>query len=138
MKIFIFSTLLVIVFMNETFAQTIAPIPKKEFNVSLSQDHIEIRPGETKELGATLQRSRGYSKLNATMNLSSSLPDGVSVSFEPSNGVMENTKAIITVGETAKPGNYMIIINCNINHKNKGAMLKMIIKSSTDFTTGLN
>lgn len=136
MQIFIPMLLLAIV-SHASFAQEMASLPKKEFTISLSQNALEIRSGETKDITVTLQRSRGYSKLNAALNLSSSLPDGVNISFEPSTGVIENTIARITVNENAKPGNYMIVVNCTINHKNKGTMLKLTVKSPADLSTGL-
>lgn len=121
---------------NVVFAQELTT-PKKEFEMFLAQNVVDIKPGETKAVAITLQRSRSYSKLNADMNLSSSLPEGIQITFDPRNGAIENTTAIITATETARPGNYTIIVNCTINHKNKGSMLKLNIKTPDAVTTGL-
>jgi uncharacterized membrane protein len=108
--------------------------PAKEFALALSQNALELKPGETKDITVMLQKSRSYSKLKADVNLSSSLPAGVKISFDPDSGVLENTKAVVSVSEDAKPGNYTVIINGTMNHKNKGAMLKLIIKGTGDLT----
>lgn len=136
MKLFCISILLFIT-TSVVLAQETVALPAKEFAIALSQNTLEVKPGETRELEIILQRSRSYSKLKADMNLSSSLPDGIEISFDPSSGILENTKAIIKAAENATPGNYTIILNAAMNHKNKGAMLKLIVKGPSDLTTGL-
>jgi uncharacterized membrane protein len=134
MKLFAFSTLLFVIATSVVSAQESTVLPAKEFTLALSQNTLELNPGETKDIAVILQKSRGYSKLKADVNLSSSLPTGVKISFDPSSGVLENTKATVSVSEDAKPGNYTIIINGIMNHKNKGAMLKLMIKGTGDLT----
>jgi uncharacterized membrane protein len=136
MKLFSLSILLVVIAADVVSAQQATALPTKEFTLALSQNVLEIKPGEKKDVMITLLRSRSYSKLKAEINLSSSLPPGVDITFEASNGIIESTKALITVSDEAKPGNYTIIVNGSINHKNKGAMLKLVIGSANELVSG--
>jgi hypothetical protein len=137
MKLFSLSTVLLFIATGIVSAQETAVLPTKEFAIALSQNMLEIEPGEKKDVTVTLLRSRSYVKLKAEINLSSSLPPGVSITFEPINGIIESTKALITVSDDAKPGSYTIIVNGSINHKNKGAILKLVISSANDLVSGL-
>lgn len=105
--------------------------PRTEFTVELSTSSLEIKAGETKELTLTLNRSKQYSKSKATLGLSSGLPQGVTVTFEPTDGVLESSVVKVAVAENAKAGNYMIILNSTMQHKSKGTTLKLIVIEGT-------
>jgi hypothetical protein len=101
--------------------------PKKEFLISLSANSVEVKPGETKEVTVSLIRSNAFSKSKAKLGLSSSLPAGISLSYEPSEGVIESSVAKITVSADAKAGTYLVLPNAIINNKSKGTTLKVIV-----------
>lgn len=105
--------------------------PRTEFTVELSTSSLEVRAGETKELTLTLNRSKQYSKSKATLGLSSGLPQGVTITFEPTDGVLESSVVKVAVAEHAKAGNYMIILNSTMQYKSKGATLKLIVTEGT-------
>lgn len=105
--------------------------PRTEFTVELSASSLEVRAGETKELTLTLNRSKQYSKSKATLGLSSGLPQGVTITFEPTDGVLESSVVKVAVAEHAKAGNYMIILNSTMQYKSKGATLKLIVTEGT-------
>lgn len=106
--------------------------PRTEFTVELSTSSLEIKAGETKELTLTLNRSKQYSKSKATLGLSSGLPEGVTITFEPTEGVVDNSIVKVAVAQHTKAGNYMIILNSTMQHKSKGATLKLVVTGTEE------
>jgi len=105
--------------------------PRSEFLVELSASAVEAKAGDSKTITVTLNRSKSFSKPKATVGLSSGLPQGVSVTFNPAEGVQESTQATITLDAQAKPGQYTIILNATILGKSKGATLKLVVAEPT-------
>jgi len=101
--------------------------PDKEFTIQLSTAQLDLKPGETNELTVTLSRSKGYAKSKAVFGVSSTLPDGVTVTFDPSDGYVDQGKVTIRLSETVKPGQYSIILNSTMQRKTKAATLKLIV-----------
>ncbi|MBA4056380.1 MAG: hypothetical protein C0490_16820 [Marivirga sp.] len=130
MKKIILTSIALVIVIAGSFAQE-KSIPRTEFTIALSSPSLEIKQGGTSDVTILLNRSKGYSKSNAVLTLSSGLPEGVSVTFEPSTGIIEQSAAKISVAETTKPGSYMLIVNGAMQHKNKGATLKLVVKEST-------
>ncbi|HEY9049607.1 MAG TPA: hypothetical protein VIN08_27105 [Ohtaekwangia sp.] len=104
--------------------------PRTEYVVELSASTLEIKPGETKDVAITFNRSKSFAKSAATLGLSSGLPEGVTVTFEPAEGVMESSVAKISVAPATKAGSYMVILNSTIAHKSKGKTLKLVVTES--------
>ncbi len=130
MKKYILTIVLATAAMTASVAQE-KTAPRTEFTVELSTSSLEVKAGETKELTLTLNRSKQYSKSKATLGLSSGLPQGVTVTFEPTDGVLESSVVKVAVAEHAKAGNYMIILNSTMQHKSKGATLKLVVTEGT-------
>ena len=105
-------------------------VPRTEFTVELSAPSLAIKPGETKSVTINLNRSKGFAKSKAVIGLSSGLPQGITISFEPAEGVITSSVASISVAETVKPGNYMIILKSTIQNKDKGATLRLAVDGS--------
>lgn len=103
-------------------------IPRTEFAIDLSVSTMEALPGQIKNVEVNLNRSKSYSKSNATLGISSGLPQGVTVNFEPSEGVINSSVAKITITEDTKPGIYTLIFKGTIQQKSKGATLKLVVK----------
>ncbi|HEY3405349.1 MAG TPA: hypothetical protein VGK59_18315 [Ohtaekwangia sp.] len=112
--------------------------PRSEFTIDLSASTLEAKPGQTKEVEINLNRSKSYLKSNAVLGLSSGLPAGVTVSFEPAEGVINSSVAKVSIAENVKPGNYMIIFKSTIQHKSKGATLKLVVGESAVETVSMN
>jgi hypothetical protein len=111
--------------------------PKREFLLSLSENTVEIKPGDSKEITVNLVRSNAFSKSKAKLGLSSALPAGISLTYSPNEGVIESSVAKITVTADAKPGTYTVLPNCVMNNKSKGTMLKVtVLDASTTAVTG--
>ena len=130
MKKYILTIVLATAAMTASVAQE-KTAPRTEFTVELSTSSLEVKAGEIKELTLTLNRSKQYSKSKATLGLSSGLPQGVTVTFEPTDGVLESSVVKVAVAEHAKAGNYMIILNSTMQHKSKGATLKLVVTEGT-------
>jgi uncharacterized membrane protein len=109
--------------------------PATEFLLELSSSALEVMPGESKDVTVTINRSKSFAKSDVTLGLSSGLPAGVTVTFEPSQGLLESSIAKIAVAENAKAGNYTIILNGTIRHKSKGATLKLVVAGSNQGIT---
>ena len=119
------------------FAQE-KPAPRTEFTIDLSATTLEASAGQTKDVEINLNRSKSYSKSNAVLGLSSGLPAGVTVSFEPAEGVITHSVAKITIAENTKPGSYMIIFKSTIQHKSKGATLKLVVAENGGQAVSMN
>ena len=123
MKTSLLTFLLVALVSPFSFGQNTTP--DKEFTIQLSKTQLDLRPGETNDLTVFISRSKGYAKSKAVFGVSSALPDGVAVTFEPSDGYVDQGKVTIRLSETVKPGQYSIIFNSTVQRKTKGATLKL-------------
>lgn len=110
------------------------PAPRSEFVVELSASSVEIKAGESRDVTVHLNRSKSYSKSKGVLGLSSGLPEGVTVSFEPASDVTTESIAKIAVAKTAKPGNYTLIVNGTVEHKTKGATLMLTVRDGESTT----
>ncbi|SHH32643.1 hypothetical protein SAMN04488109_3712 [Chryseolinea serpens] len=110
------------------------PAPRSEFAIELSTSSLEIKTGESRDVTVHLNRSKSYSKSKGVLGLSSGLPEGITVSFEPATDVTTEGIAKIAVAKTAKPGSYMIILNGTLEHKTKGATLTLTVREGEPST----
>lgn len=104
--------------------------PRTEYSVSVSENAIQVKPGESKEITLTLLRSKSFSKAKAQLGLSSALPAGVNVTFSPSEGMLETSQVTFTVAPDAKEGNYTIILKTTLTNKIKGTIVKLVVTST--------
>lgn len=123
MKTFITTSLLFI--STLLAAQSTGEIPKTEFKVSLPENSLSIKPGESKEVAMTITRSKSYSKLNAELGTFSPLPNGIVVSFDPKEGNFDTGSASISVASDVPAGTYSIVMGAIINYKKKGSILEI-------------
>ncbi|MBL7874492.1 MAG: hypothetical protein JNL53_02440 [Cyclobacteriaceae bacterium] len=106
-------------------AQSPTEIPKSEFKVSLPENSVTIKPGESKEVAMTITRSKSYSKLSAEPGTFSPLPNGIVISFDPKEGNFESTHASISVASGVPSGTYSIVMGAIINSRKKGSVLEI-------------
>lgn len=129
MKIaYLFTALLLATAISTSSAQQVAP--RTEFIVKVSQNTVEIKPGTTTEISVDILRSKAYTKMNAKLGFSSQLPEGITATFEPAEGVITSSKLKFVASSTAKPGQYQLILNGTLNNKVKGTILKLTITDS--------
>ena len=104
--------------------------PRTEYSVSLSENKIQVKPGESKELTVSILRSKSFSKAEAKLGLSSGLPEGVTIGFAPAEGLLDSSVATITVAPNTKEGEYSIILKSTLNNKIKGTVVKLSVTST--------
>jgi hypothetical protein len=104
--------------------------PRTDFSVSLSENVLTIKPGETKQLTVSILRSKSYSRSEAKLGLSSSLPEGLTVAYAPAEGMFESSVATFTAAADSKVGEYQVILKTTLNHKVKGSIVKVVVENS--------
>lgn len=105
--------------------------PRTEYSVSLSENAIQVKPGETKEVTLEILRSKSFSKAKAQLGFSSVLPEGVTVTFNPAEGMFDSSVVTFTVAPTAKEGEYTIILKTTLNNKIKGSLVKLQVSAAS-------
>jgi len=104
--------------------------PRTEYSVSLSENKIQVKPGESKEVTISILRSKSFAKAQAKLGLSSGLPEGITIGFAPAEGLFDSSVATLTVSPNTKEGEYSVILKSTLNNKIKGAIIKLIVTSS--------
>jgi hypothetical protein len=127
MKTFITFSLLFAV--AAAMAQTKAVAPRTEFTLDLSESSIAIKPGQSKQVTISIARSKYFAKEKATLGLQSSLPQGVTISYEPNEGNFETSVATISVALDAVVGVHQIVLSAMVSTKKKGAILKLAVSN---------
>jgi hypothetical protein len=113
-----------------TFAQE-AAAPRKEYAISLSTNAISVAPGETQQVQVLINRSKTFLKGQVELGLSSSLPEGVTITFEPAKGQFNSSVATITASAQAAAGQYPIIIKSRLKNLNKGSILSITVDGNS-------
>lgn len=103
-------------------------VPSKEFALSFSTNRLEVARGDSSQVEVTILKSKGFQKSNVAMGTSSSLPKGVKLTFAPTSGTFDVTKALIAIQEDALPGEYLVVLNATLSYKTKGSILNLLIK----------
>jgi uncharacterized membrane protein len=108
-------------------AQTKVALPRTDFTVVLSESSLAIKPGESKQVTLSIARSKYFAKEKATLGLQSTLPKGVSVSYEPKEGIFETSVVTISVSSDAPAGAYQIVLSAMLSTKKKGEIVKLTV-----------
>jgi hypothetical protein len=129
-KLFLLTLVLFVASLQTGFAQQEKNAPRTEYAISLSDNAIQLAPGETKQVTITILRSKSFSRSQAELGLSSALPEGVTVTFEPSKGLFESSVATISASQEVKAGLYQVILKSTLANKTKGSIIKLTINNS--------
>lgn len=113
------------------FAQEQANIPRTEYQVSVSEKTVKIAPGETKQVTVSILKSKGFAKSKTSLGLSSSLPAGITVHYEPAEGLFETSTATISAAADAVAGEYQLILKSTVRNLTKGTIVKLVVGNST-------
>ncbi len=130
MKNVILSIVVLAVLASSAIAQDKA-LPRTEYSVSLSENSIEVKSGESKDITVTILRSKSYAKAEAKLGLSSALPEGITVTYSQAEGLFDSTVATVTASPEAKTGEYQIILRTTVNNKIKGSVVKLVVGASS-------
>ena len=122
-------TLLLLFVMAFAMAQTKTNLPRTEFAIAISENSLNIKPGESKRIMVSVLRSKSFAKSKALMGFSNMLPEGITAYYEPTEGNFETTELTFTAGPTSMAGTYQIVLNSTLNHKTKGSILKLSVSN---------
>jgi hypothetical protein len=101
--------------------------PNKEFIVRAAPVAVEVPAGNSGKVDVQLLRSKNYQRSVATFNVASILPQGVTIRCDALEGNDNAYAAVITTTSQTAPGTYQVILNCTINNKTKGVIIKLKI-----------
>ena len=124
MKFIVFAAVLML--SMSCYAQQV-DIPQKEFGLALESESVTLSRGENKKVEVRILKSKSYQKSKVQMGLSSGLPSGITLSFDPEKGNVDASSATVTAGSDATPGEYSVIVNATMNYKTKGSILKIVV-----------
>lgn len=100
---------------------------KNEFSFQAKTSRTELSRGGTSRLDLNIQRPKRYNDSEMKLTLGSGLPTGVQVSFDPASGAATEATASIAASDAAVPGTYNVVLNCTINNKTKGVIVKLVV-----------
>lgn len=103
--------------------------PKKEFNVRLVSNNIDIAPGEVKSVEVFINRSKSYRKTKVELTFASELPEGIAIEFEKNDGLVSSVNMNITASADAALDSYNLILNGRSNRGTKGTIFKLNVQN---------
>jgi len=107
-------------------SQTVT-VPRKDFDLLATPATIRVARGDSTALDVFILRSKETRKAKVKMGLSSGVPKGVVVRFEPGNGNIDQSKTIVSVADTTPPGTYNLILNATMRNKTKGIIISLLV-----------
>lgn len=131
-----FLTIVALVALTFVVAAQEKVLPRTEYTVSVSENTVQVKPGESKEITVSIVRSKSYAKADAKLGLSSALPEGVTVTYAPAEGLFDRAVATIAASVDAKAGEYQIILRTSVNNKVKGSIVKLVVGETTSAVAG--
>ncbi len=102
---------------------------RSDFSLNLSERSVILKPGESKSMTISIERSKGFTKGDVKLSLSSVLPQGITINYEPAVGHFDSSVATITASSSVPVGNYQLVLNATIQNKTKGTILKVAVSN---------
>lgn len=102
---------------------------RPDFSLNLSETSVILKPGESKQVTISIERSKGFTRGDVKLSLSSVLPQGVTVNYEPAVGHFDSSVATIAASASAPVGSYQLVLNATIQNKTKGTILKVAVSN---------
>jgi hypothetical protein len=102
-------------------------IPQKEFTLTADRNEITLKRDESAGLDIVILKSKEVKGSMVSMGVSSTLPAGIAVNFDPEKGLIEMSTVKISASGETKAGIYNLIITAKIRNKLKGIIVKLII-----------
>lgn len=103
-------------------------IPKKEFAIAVAEKNLTIQPGETKKYDITILRSKSYKKTSIDLLVDSSLPEGITVSFENGTDPATDRVMVVTADQKAKKIKKGMILKGKSSRASKGILLNLQVE----------
>ncbi len=127
MKQLICSIAIILLIASSTFAQTLET-PQKEFVIVIESKIIDMKTNDSQKNEIKILKSKSYQKSEAEVKISSTLPAGVAVAFNPNQGNFDVSEMTITTSSETKPGQYTLIVSATLNYKTKASILKLNVQ----------
>jgi hypothetical protein len=99
-----------------------------DYKIEIGSDAIQLKPGSNAQVDLNLIRGGRYKNHPATLGLSSALPAGITVQYEPAVNVLEKSLITIASAKETKPGVYYVGIKATILNTIKSTLLKVEVK----------
>jgi hypothetical protein len=125
----IFSRLFyVVTFITLPFFAQQGETPKKEFDLRATPGILEVSRGSSATIVLGIARSKSYQRSDALLSVGSSLPQGLALVYEKSPGTVAETHVTINVSDQVATGDFNLVLNCTINYKTKGVVVRINIR----------
>ena len=121
-KTILLSIMALSITISSTFAQM---APKKEFTVSMSQNDITLTQGESKTIDVAINRSKAYKVTDIDLSIGSTMPEGLSVTFENGNDPLNQRKMILTATENLELSSKSLVLKAKSSRVSKGLIFKL-------------
>jgi hypothetical protein len=121
-KTILLSIMALSITISSTFAQM---APKKEFTVSMSQNDITLTQGESKTIDVAINRSKAYKVTDIDLSIGSTMPEGLSVTFENGNDPLNQRKMILTATENLELSSKSLVLKAKSSRVSKGVIFKL-------------
>jgi hypothetical protein len=99
--------------------------PQKEFVMKSATSSVEVKAGNQVTLDLKVIRSKSFQRGEATVGIASQLPEGVNIRFDQHQDDAAAYAVVIITTSSVAAGIYSIVLNCTINHKTKGVVVKL-------------
>lgn len=91
---------------------------------------ITISRADTARLALRILKSKGFQRSKSTFTLASTLPEGMQIQYDPREGVTDKATVTFIVNEQVPEGVYPLLLNCTMQHKTKGIVIKVKVTGS--------
>lgn len=129
MKKYILSTFALLLISAVQLAAQPTPI-KSGFTVTLPENQISIKAGESKTVDLNINRSTKFQDAQIDLMFSSALPAGVEISFERTTDFTKSDKMLIKVADNAAAMRETLIVNGKSSTMTRGAMFTIEISNN--------
>jgi hypothetical protein len=102
-------------------------IIKSGFSVTLPENRISVKAGESKTVDLNVNRSTKFQDNQIELMFSSALPAGVEINFERTTDITKSDKMVITVADNAGATKETLIVNGKSSTMTRGAMFTLEI-----------
>jgi hypothetical protein len=124
---YVWSLVSLLLWAHTSSAQTELP-PKQEYQLSASTTTISLKRGQQDSVKLSVLRSKSFKTGKASIALNPPTAAGLNLSIKQLPDQPDDYVVYLFASAEAKPGEYNFVPTCTLRNKNKGIVLKLIIK----------
>ena len=91
----------------------------------MSQNDITLTQGESKTIDVAINRSKAYKVTDIDLSIGSTMPEGLSVTFENGNDPLNQRKMILTATENLELSSKSLVLKAKSSRVSKGVIFKL-------------